>query len=55
MSKGKVASSTKENVNYGTDRYIAKTFRVVTLKKNKKKTNKPQTNKKLRTAPHIQT
>lgn len=32
MSKGKVASSTKENMNYCTDRYITKMSRAVTLK-----------------------
>lgn len=32
MPKRKVASSTKENVNYCIDRFITKTFRAVTLK-----------------------
>lgn len=32
MSKGKVASSTKENMNCCMDRYMTKMFRAVTLK-----------------------
>lgn len=32
MSKGKVASSTKENMNCCIDRYMTKMFRAVTLK-----------------------
>lgn len=40
MSEGKVASSTKENTNYCTDRYITKMSRAATLKQRTTKQQK---------------